>query len=68
MPLGCFGFGCFRCVGSGFLGPCEEINLLGNDLAALIILAIFVGPFGIMDTACRCHGPSPLSSIGRKWL
>ena len=44
-PLLGFIIGGFLCLG-------EEIDLLGDDLAAIAISAILVGPFGIMDTPC----------------
>jgi hypothetical protein len=32
-----------------FLGLGEEVDLLGNDLAAIVVGAILVGPFGVVD-------------------
>lgn len=40
-----FFVGEFLCLG-------EEVDLLGNDLAAVTINAILVGPFGTVHTTC----------------
>lgn len=39
------------CCG-GFLCFGEEVDLLGDDLAAVTVGAILIGPFGVMDTTC----------------
>ncbi len=36
----------------GFLGLGEEVDLLGNDLAAVTVGAILIGPFRVVDTPC----------------
>jgi hypothetical protein len=33
----------------GFLGLGEEVDLLGDDLAAIAVSAILIGPFGVVD-------------------
>ena len=44
-PLLGFIFGCF-------LGLSKKIDLLGDDLAAVTVGAILIGPFGVMNTPC----------------
>lgn len=46
----------------GFLGLGEEVDLLGDDLAAIAVGAILVGPFGVMDTS-RDHNHRALSDM-----
>lgn len=46
----------------GVLGLGEEINLLGDDLAAIAVGAVLIGPFGVMDAA-RDHDHRTLGDM-----
>lgn len=46
----------------GFLGLGEEVDLLGNDLAAIAVGAVLVGPLGVVD-ATRDHDHCALGDM-----
>ena len=46
----------------GFLGLGEEVDLLGDDLAAVTVGAILIGPFGVVDTS-RDHDHCTLGDM-----
>lgn len=63
-------------VALGLLGPAEEIHRLGYDLAAVAVVALLVGPFGVVDAAadqnlipfsqyCWIVLPRPLKEVMR---
>ena len=54
-PLLGFIFGCF-------LGLSKKVDLLGDDLAAVAVGTIPIGPFGVMDTS-RDHDYRALGDI-----
>src|SRR5690606_22449153 len=37
----------------GLLRPAEEIDGLGDDLAAVAVVALLIGPFGVVDAAAN---------------
>lgn len=49
-------------IAGGVLGLGEEIDLLGDDLTAIAIGAILIGPFGVMDAA-RDHDHGALGDM-----
>lgn len=46
----------------GILGLGEEIDLLGDDLTAITVGAVLIGPFGVMDAA-RDHDHRTLGDM-----
>lgn len=61
--LACFG----RICRLGILGLYEEIDLLGNDLATVVIGAILICPAGVVDSASD-HEHSALGDVFRNAL
>ena len=49
-------------IAGSFLGLGEKIYLLGDDLAAITVGAVLVGPFGIMNTT-RYHDHCALGDM-----
>ena len=46
-----FGAPLFGFVAGSFFCLCEEVDLLGDDLASIAVGTILVGPFGVMNAA-----------------
>ena len=46
----------------GFFGLCKEVDLLGDDLAAITVGAVLVSPFGVVDAA-RDHDHCSLGNM-----